>query len=136
VGEYGSVAAVISVLAVALAGLTAKIATLPATPTSARALVVQAARQEGVEAAVAKKAYADAPYTRADLKALYAIAFVTARGPKNTCVRELAFGPPTVESIEQGLRRDKGMVERLRKAKVPPAVAAKAVQRGEIAGCT
>jgi hypothetical protein len=133
--EYGNVVAALSALVLALGAATARIAALPVTKAPALATVTRSAAELGVPAAVARSAFTGAPYARNDLKALYAVAFVSQKGPKSTCTRDAAFGPPEIERLVEGMRTQEGLMERLRRAKIPVVVAAKALQRGSIAGC-
>lgn len=135
VAEYGNVVAALSALVLALGAATAKITSLPSAKGSAQAVVTRSASELGVPTQVARDAFAGAPYARNDLRTLYAVAFVSQKGPKSTCARDSAFGPPKIERLVEGMRTQQGLMERLRKAKIPPAVAARALQRGSIAGC-
>ena len=133
--EYGNVVAALSALVLALGAATARIASLPTAKAPALAVVTQSATELGVPAAVGRAAFRSAPYTRNDLKLLYAVAFVGQKGPKSTCSRGAAFGPPKIERLAESLRSQQGLVRRLRKAKIPLTVAARALRRGSVAGC-
>lgn len=133
--EYSSVVAAISALVLALGAATVNLKGLPVSPGPAAKVVASAARSAGVDPAVARRALATAPYRRTELRTLYAVAFVNARKSAQKCAEQEVFGPQPVGEIVAAMKTEPDVVARLRTARIPLDVAARALQRGAVAGC-
>jgi hypothetical protein len=129
--EYASLTAALAVLA---ASLSLAIG-LPSTNVRATALVATAARSQHVSGSKARTAYQKAPYKKAGLRYLYAVAWVTAAMDEAKCRAQLWLGPDPTTSAAAGIRHTPILLRRLRAAHITVGQAARALARGTVDGC-
>ncbi len=132
--EYAGLTAVLAVLLTSVGGLVTSIQALPATSAQATRLVAAGASRAKVAIPEARRAYRAAPYRKPALKYLYAVGWIGAASSRDACRQALVLGSPRADVLH-ALERSAEIRLRLRRAKIPRAVAAAAVARGFSAGC-
>ena len=137
VAEYALVTAVMASLAVSLATIPqAQLSRqLPVTAAKAQALVTKSAKSSGVPITDARAAMTRAPFSRPQLKYLYAAGWIGGRKRPADC----AFAKVTPGAIAQEMlatiRKDTRLVSRLRRMNVTLGQAADALTKGTASAC-
>ena len=133
--EYGSITAALAILATALSGAIGGVGTLPATNAKATALIASAAHAQHVSGSEARTAYEKAPYSKAALRYLYAVAWVAVAKDRPKCRGQLLLGPDPRDAAAAAIRQTPKLLARLRAAHLTVGQAATAIGRGTEDGC-
>lgn len=131
--EYASVAAAVTFFVTSLAGLTGS--AIPASSSRAAGAVQAAARAHDVSSPAARAAFKQAPYTRVQLRYLYALGWVGAASDLASCKAEELLGPDPVTAATTALKGSPQALAALRAAHLTVKQAATALGKGTAAGC-
>jgi hypothetical protein len=131
-GEYGGITAALAVLVVSL---TTALGSLPAADGDALNGVVTFAHTQHVSGQAAKAAYEKAPYRKASMRYLYAVAWVAAAKDRTKCQARLLLGPDPRVAAATAVRHSPRLLARLRAVHLTVSQAATAIGRGTTDGC-
>ena len=131
--EYASIAAALSILASSLSGTFGSV--LPSTTAKGASLVAAVARSHDVSSASARTAYGKAPFSRPELRYLYAVGWISSNSDIGKCKAAQLLGPDPTVASEQTLQSAAKALALLRRAHVTLAQAAAALGRGLTDGC-
>jgi hypothetical protein len=135
--EYALVTAMVATIALAIGTIPDALLgkRLPTTAAKAQALVGTSARRQSIPPAQARAVMARAPYARAPLRYLFAEGWIRGTKDPRSCVFAMAAPNATYRNVAVAIRRDAGLVKRLRRMRVTVDQAADALLRGTASAC-
>jgi hypothetical protein len=135
--EYASIVSAMAVLAATLSGaFGGKLAVLPATSGAALTSLSAAAKAQGVPTRDARAAYSRAPYSKAVLKYLYAVGWIGGKKSPLSCLfARVSTGETEAETLRE-IRKNRKLVQQLKRRKVAQRQAATVVVAGIASACS
>ena len=135
--EYASIVSAMAVLAATLSGaFGSKLAVLPTTSGVAISSLNAGAKAQGVSPAEARAAYRRAPYGKPALKFLYAVGWIGGKKSPLSCLFARVSTRETEAETLQEIRKNRKLVQQLKRRKVAQKQAAKVVVAGIASACS